>query len=63
MKKKRRRTYISSKRKIKKKTLVYVPGKNISLFVLLLIALEVVNSSPFQQREVIPDDGIYPLLI
>ena len=48
------------KRKIKKKMLVYAPGTYISLFVLVLEGG--VNFKPFKQREVILDDGIYPLL-
>ena len=43
------------KRKIKNKMLVYVPGTYISP---LVVALEGgVNSNPFQQREVILEDG------
>ena len=47
------------KRKIKKKMLVYVPGTYISPFVLALEGG--VNSNP-SSREVILEDGIYPLL-
>ena len=56
----KKKTYVYLiERKIKKKMLVYVPGTYISLFVLALEGG--VNSNP-SSREVILEDGIYPLL-
>ena len=56
----KKKTYVYFiKRKIKKKMLVYVPGTYISPFVLALEGG--VNSNP-SSREVILEDGIYPLL-
>ena len=56
----KKKTYVYFiKREIKKKILVYVPGTYTPSCV---IALEGgVNSNPFS-REVILEDGIYPLL-
>ena len=56
----KKKTYVYLiKRKIKKKMLVYVPGTYIPS---CLLALEGgVNSNP-SSREVILEDGIYPLL-
>ena len=56
----KKKTYVYIiKREIKKKMLVYVPGTYISPFVLALEGG--VNSNP-SSREVILEDGIYPLL-
>ena len=56
----KKKTYVYLiKRKIKKKMLVNVPGTHIPLFVLGLEGG--VNSNP-SSREVILEDGIYPLL-
>ena len=55
----KKKTYVYLiKRKIKKKILVYVPGTYISPFVL---ALEGGVNSNSSSREVILEDGIYPL--